>query len=111
MSFGGRTPEIYLSRTLQQVSIDYQVVSASRYNFIQHTAKPMEPWYNHFIFREIHSTNIIGNPLPPKICHRGIDNIIVAQGNHCILWPDQLEVFPHLPIETHLFVVDHPVLD
>lgn len=32
--------------------------------------------------REVQSYNAIGQPLPPKTCHRGIHNITIKQGNH-----------------------------
>ena len=94
-----------LSRTLKKIPNDYHVVSAPRYNFVLRSIKSSESWYSKMIFRETSSKNALGQPLPPKICHRGIENITVAQGNHSILWPDQLTAFPHSPIEILHFPI------
>jgi hypothetical protein len=36
------------------------------------------------IIREVRSLNALGQPLPPKVCHRGLTDIEVAQGNHAV---------------------------
>jgi hypothetical protein len=88
-----------LSETLRRVPNDYDVVSAPRYNFVPRSVKGTTPWYESMVFREKSSTNTRGRPLPPKVCHRGIENIKVIQGNHHISWPKRLAVFPQTPIE------------
>jgi hypothetical protein len=32
--------------------------------------------------RERQSFNALGQPLPPKLCHRGLAQVVVGQGNH-----------------------------
>jgi hypothetical protein len=89
-----------LSETLGRIPNDYDVVSAPRYNFVPRSAIGTVPWYESMVCRETNSTNTRGRPLPPKVCHRGIENIKIAQGNHHILWPRGLAVFPQPPIEV-----------
>lgn len=36
------------------------------------------------IIREACSLNALGQPLPPKVCHRGLADIDVGQGNHAV---------------------------
>jgi len=36
------------------------------------------------IYRERASLNPLGDPLPPKVCHRGFADIEVGQGNHAV---------------------------
>lgn len=40
------------------------------------------PFYSQLTVREKCSLNALGRPLPPKVCHRGRQDINVSQGNH-----------------------------
>lgn len=88
-----------LPETLQRIPNDYDVVSVPRHNFVPRTVKGTVPWCERMVFREVNSTNELGQPLLQKVCHRGIEIIKVDQGNHNILWPKGLAVFPQTPIE------------
>jgi hypothetical protein len=88
-----------LPETLERIPNKYAVVAAPRHNFVPRSAQGTAPWYKSMVFRETSSKNSRGRPLPPKVCHRGIENIKVAQGNHNISWPKRLAVFPQTLIE------------
>jgi hypothetical protein len=47
--------------------------------------------FHRMIIKNLDSMNHVGDPLPPKICHRGMDEIIIDQGNHTVLSPSGLK--------------------
>jgi len=66
---------------LLNVPKKHNVVKGQRYNFVPVKGE-QKPFYERMIYREIMSLNFKGKRLPPKICHRGEDNVVVTQGNH-----------------------------
>jgi hypothetical protein len=65
------------------VPSDHLALRIERYNFLlpsdEHSGRP---FYETMILRERSSKNSLGHPLPPKVCHRALDDIQVADGNH-----------------------------
>jgi hypothetical protein len=59
-------------------------VRVERQNFIPRPENG-EPFWQRMTVRETRSLNAIGEPIPPKVIHRGEGNIRVEQGNHRIL--------------------------
>lgn len=59
------------------------VVKAYRHNFVP-LADATGAFFEHMIYREKDSRNPLGEPLPPKVCHRGRADVIVKQGNHAV---------------------------
>lgn len=57
------------------------IVQAERHNFVP-VASSAEFFATAMIYREKQSFNAVGKPLPPKVAHRSMRNVIVAQGNH-----------------------------
>lgn len=55
-----------------------------RYNHPPIADNTGEEFLEKMIYRERKSLNIFGHNLPPKVCHRAFDDIIVAQGNHMV---------------------------
>lgn len=60
--------------------------------------------------RERRSLNSLGNPLPPKVCHRAHSKVEVSDGNHAIALPGRPEVTPtavsdleilHFPVRSY----------
>jgi hypothetical protein len=49
------------------------------------------------IYREGRSLSPLGLPLPPKVCHRGLDDIEIGQGNHAVLLDG--EPLPAMPTD------------
>jgi len=77
---------------LSEVPDNFLVVEAPRYDFIPMPEKE-ESLFVRMIFKNLNSLNHIGKPLPPKICHRSIPGVIIAQGNHKLIYPPDLPVF------------------
>lgn len=72
-----------ISDVLKKLPNEVQVGSANRVNFLPPERKQEEQYFAISMnIREAQSFNAIGQPLPPKICHRSIKNICILQGNH-----------------------------
>jgi Glycosyl transferase family 2 len=57
-------------------------VEVARRNHPPIAGPPSEHFLSSMVYRERHSLNVFGDPLPPKIIHRAFANIEIAQGNH-----------------------------
>lgn len=66
---------------LASVPPEYGVVVAHRSDMV---ARPEDgrPFWQRMVHRRVVSTNALGKPLPPKVCHRGDPTVRVRQGNH-----------------------------
>lgn len=53
-----------------------------RYNHPPIAGQHRKDFLSEMVYRETGSTNIFGDPLLPKVCHRGFADICVGQGNH-----------------------------
>lgn len=96
-----------LKQFLQGVDCFTDVLIVQRYNFPP-TTPSLASFLERMIYREVTSLNPLGNPLPPKVCHRALDDIVVAQGNHAVSslahkltsqHTDQLVIF-HFPVRS-----------
>ena len=62
---------------------DVYGVTFNRQNFV-----PLKhfrpPFYDSMVFKQVHSVNWLGQPLPGKAAHRGHPDTIVRQGNHAV---------------------------
>jgi hypothetical protein len=72
-----------LKDTFYKINPEYNLVIANRYNFVA-IDKAGNPFYHSMIYREKVSLNPLGQPLPPKVAHRGSSTVIVHQGNHSV---------------------------
>lgn len=95
-----------LKDTFSRIPLEYNIISADRYNFVV-TDIEDTPFYQRMIYRENVSLNPLGQPLPPKVSHRGCEAIIVQQGNHSVsgienpsVMYDLIEIF-HFPIRNY----------
>lgn len=70
-----------LRDTLLALPKHCHVVRAERHNFAP-TTSATGVFYENMIYRETTSLNPLGQPLPPKVCHRGSKNVIVRPGSH-----------------------------
>jgi hypothetical protein len=73
-----------LCDVLARVSSDVTALMVSRVNFL-----PVEcedgPFWERMAVRETISFNSLGDPLPPKMCHRAFVDVKVGDGNHIVL--------------------------
>ena len=60
---------------------DINTVFAQRHNFVA-VEQSARPFFDRMIYRHRVSFNLFGDPLPPKIAHRGCVSVTVTQGNH-----------------------------
>jgi hypothetical protein len=61
----------------------HDAVVVQRTNFVPRRQEG-EFFADTMTIRERQSLNALGNPLPPKVCHRGFPDIEVIQGNHAV---------------------------
>jgi len=71
-----------LRQALQALPAAAAAASAPRHNFVPCPATTGADFIATMTIRHARSTNAIGAPLPPKVCHRAYPDIEVAQGNH-----------------------------
>jgi hypothetical protein len=76
-----------LKSTLEGVDADVGVLVAQRTNFVPRPEDEL-PFWERMTLRERVSLNPLGNPLPPKLAHRGHPQIRVVQGNHRLKGPE-----------------------
>ncbi|MDD4553847.1 MAG: glycosyltransferase family 2 protein [Bacteroidales bacterium] len=98
--------DLDLKMTLSYVGENISVVFVQRYDFVP-TNEFDKSVFTRMIYRDNESKNHMGNPLPPKICHKAMEDVIVSQGNHDIQYPtdlkttysEEIEIF-HFPIRS-----------
>lgn len=61
----------------------HNIISAQRSDFLC-LEDNGDPFWQRMVYRKVHSTNPLGNPLPPKVAHRAAHGLTVAQGNHSV---------------------------
>jgi hypothetical protein len=96
-----------LRTTLASVPPAWGVVVAPRHNLVPDPRVATGPFHRRCVLRETVSRNHLGQPLPPKVCHRGDPDVVVAQGNHAVSGPRlgpvledrRLEIL-HVPLRT-----------
>jgi hypothetical protein len=91
-----------LKYVLSTVPDEFLVVNAPRNDFIPRPESD-GPLFERMIIKNLKSLNHIGIPLPPKMCHRAIPGVIVAQGNHKLINPPDPKVFTDPIIEIMHF--------
>lgn len=72
-----------LNSALAAVAPKYGQVPVGRFNFVPvegDTGSPLD----RMVYRRTASTNAVGLPIQPKVCHRADPDVVVAQGNHSI---------------------------
>ncbi|MBS4061448.1 MAG: glycosyltransferase family 2 protein [Bacteroidetes bacterium] len=94
-----------IKTALAKIPEIYQVVSARRHNFVPNLKATV---FSEMIVRYLNSKNHLGQSLPNKVCHRGLKDVQVNQGNHGLSWPPNISVYPeqifeifHFPIRTY----------
>jgi hypothetical protein len=72
-----------LKETFERLAPDGNIVNADRHNFVV-VEETDEPFWSRMVFRSKESLNPLGNPLPPKVAHRGSAQVTVNMGNHSV---------------------------
>ncbi|MFC1575515.1 glycosyltransferase family 2 protein [Gemmatimonadota bacterium] len=97
-----------LKAVLRDVPASVLGLEVSRHNFVPRPGTDTVSFLETMIYRETVSLNGLGQPLPPKVCHRALPDLSVAQGNHAIRSgrrtlklpaTDELCIF-HFPMRT-----------
>lgn len=104
------TADADLKACLARVPDSTLALQVPRFNFPVMAQQPDGvPFYQVQTWRDTASENPLGKPLPPKVCHRAIADIEVAQGNHsvsrqgqrCPATPGALEIL-HYPMRSYM---------
>jgi len=66
----------------------------ARHNYVPRPCSEGKDFLAALPYRETASRNYVGKPLPPKVCHRAMVDIVVGQGNHAIFQNGQRMAFP-----------------
>jgi hypothetical protein len=82
-------------------------IVAERNNFLPCSVQREGEFYERLVLREKRSQNLIGEPLEPKVAHRGRPDIVVAPGNHSV---GGCELTP-VPRSELLEVLHYPMRD
>ena len=77
-----RGSEGTLREELERVLLELDAVKVQRCNHPPLALSGDRHFLQTQIYREQTSLNALGNPLLPKVCHRGFTDIEVSQGNH-----------------------------
>ena len=78
------SPQGSLRETLAGKPVGCQALSVERRNHPP-VADMEGRWFADVMrYRERRSHNSLGDPLPPKVCHRGFADVEVMQGNHAV---------------------------
>lgn len=96
-----------LKAVLSTVPPEIDVVRVGRVNFVPRP-ESSGPLFDRMVIREAESLNSLGQPLPPKICHRAHPEIRVLQGNHAVegsglggVLDCELLTILHFPLRTY----------
>lgn len=95
-----------LKHVFNNVPENYNILQAQRHNYVAIYNKEA-PFYSSMIYRQKVALNPLGEPLPPKVAHRGSEKIKVMQGNHGVqgfeipMVIDGLIEILHYPIRSY----------
>lgn len=95
-----------LKATFAALEPPFNTLVAQRHDFVPVTEE-RDIFYRDMVYRKYESLNTKGNPLPPKVAHRGDPEVVVPQGNHWAELPEQgecaaglVDIF-HFPIRRY----------
>lgn len=72
-----------LNSLLASIPVKFGQVAIPRFNFVPVASEAASP-LDRMVYRRPDSTNALGRPVQPKVCHRPDADVVVAQGNHSI---------------------------
>lgn len=71
-----------LKSALARVPLGIEALQVRRHDFAPRPLEPGQQWLDEMVYRRTRSVNAVGQPLPPKVCHRAALDSSVSQGNH-----------------------------
>ena len=71
-----------LPEELAQIPLECEALAVERFNHPPLAGEGAAYFLASMVYRELHSKNIFGKALPPKLCHRAFTDVEVTQGNH-----------------------------
>ncbi len=86
-----------LKGALCEIPDSYSVVRVNRHDFVP-LVEEGGVVFERMVYRYKVTLNSSGHPLLPKVCHRGMGNVEVSQGNHDVKHPPDLESFSNHPL-------------
>lgn len=96
-----------LKDALGDVPAEFPLARVPRYDFVPRP-EAEGALFDRMIIRDLKPLNHIGLPLPPKMCHRGMPDVVVGHGNHILLEPAGLPAFDktrigimHFPMRSY----------
>jgi hypothetical protein len=73
-----------IKKVLGAVPLTHDAVTIERTNFLPRPMTDSDFFADVMTVRWRRSLNTLGNPLPPKTCHRALPDVMVSQGNHSV---------------------------
>jgi len=73
-----------LKDALGRVPAEAEGVQVFRHNFLPRPDAENDAFHRRMTVRQTVSLNSLGQPLPPKVCHRGSRDVAIADGNHSV---------------------------
>ena len=71
-----------LREALQRVPTAAHSLIANRTDFVPFERPGRRSPFIEMVYRMAVSMNVTGQPLPPKVLHRGVADVVISQGNH-----------------------------
>ena len=96
-----------LHEALTRIPADTDSLLVARHDFVPFERPMQRSPQVEMIYRKTVSLNIFGKPLPPKVLHRAVPDVVIEQGNHGARSPrfrrqarlGEIEIF-HYPIRS-----------
>lgn len=98
-----------LKHVLSKIPGNLGAVQVQRSNFVPRPESEGS-LFDRMIVRDRNSVNALGRPLPRKVCHRGMADVVVAQGNHKLLVPSNSMIKYNLIEILHFPIRSYPQL-
>ena len=98
-----------IKSVLESCAEDTDGLSITRKNFMTPSSyDALLPMYRQLTLCQNRSVNPFGQPLPPKVCHRGFANVNIEQGNHEFKLDHRIA---KIEKSTELLIFHFPLLD
>jgi glycosyltransferase involved in cell wall biosynthesis len=96
-----------LKESLRYIPKNISVLQVPRHDFVPFNRSMRQSPHIEMVYRKAVSVNLKGEPLPPKVIHRGAKDVVISQGNHSVKGnelgdpckSDELSVY-HYPIRS-----------